>query len=1077
MDKKLLNALNNLSYALEEISDALAKSSDKTNKSATTAALQSNDLGQKVTMIDKGVKQLIEDNKKILKNQETIISLAKEKGGSGGGPIDATTDPKQKGNIKDGLSIIMMIAVGVLAIGLAFKIVGGIDFGSVIALAIALPLVAIAFEKIAKMKDLNPGEIKNIIFVVLGISAAIVGASFILKLVQPIGLDKLFTTILITGMFVVLSTGISKLLDGVKDLSLKGLFMLPLVMLGVSLAIAGSSFILQLVKPIGLDKLFTTILIAAMFTVVSMNIKKLLDGVKDIDLSSLELLPLVMLGVSLSIAGSSFILQFVQPVGIAQLFTSILIAGMFAVVSMNIKKLLDGVKDVSLKGLLVLPLVMVAVSLAIVGSSYLLQFVQPVGIAQLFTAVMIAAVFSVIAFGLAGLAEGINKIGGPAQAAKMAILLPVVLVGVAAAIVGASHLFSFIDPISIPQFLTAIAISIIFIPISFALPFLSKAIANIDMKKIALLPVIMIAMALAIVGASLLFQYVEPIDPGVLFNIVLIGLTISIVSVAMSFALIALNKFNIGIKEALVGGVCIILIAGAIAVSSLLLSLGKYGNAPSAGWAIGFSLAVLFLAPAVIRLGLAGLPVVTMGAIGLVIMAAAITAASYILALINPDFFYTLADAFSYFMKKIAEAIGYGLKVIAPGLKFFIDTVGDSLIRFAKNIIPVIVGAVEMLMDKVVKPFIAFIMPFLPTIVKLVISVVQALTPVFKMIVDLAKSFFEAISTALKIFKDIIVEIGNAVTSFIEEIGNVVEKFFNGIATVIKTIGDSIVNIVKAISGGIKDALGKVKEVVTAIGDSISKVIDAIGNSFAKIGNSIATVINSVVGGIERLEKVGTLDLAASALKIGEFLIAVTGYVATFTSKKYDFTNFNSLKTLFDSVTNLTKSFGTTDPFAKIGNSIDSFLSKLGKLKVAKENPFKQLSDSVEELVNSMSKLNTNVDLDKLSAINSLTGSIVMLSLMDSEQFSKMMDALEDKSKILLDVMENVSKRTEKSEGSVSMVTPVKTGGTSTPAGKSIDDLYNIMAMADQKLGSIQKSNENVSKYINEIRSGEVKLK
>jgi phage-related protein len=1014
MDKKLLNALNNLSYALEEISDALAKSSDKTKKSATTAALQSNNLDQKVIMIDKGVKQLIEDNKKILKNQETIISIAKEKGSSGGGgPLDATADPKQKGNIKDGLSIIMMIAVGVLAIGLAFKIVGGIDFGSVIALAIALPLVAIAFEKIAKMKDLKPGEIKNIIFIVLGISAAIAGASIILQFVQPVSLGKLLTSILIAGMFAVVSMNINKLLDGIKDVSLKGLLILPLVMLSVSLAVVGSSYLLQLVKPIGLDKLFTTVMIAGMFTVISLGIKKLSDGVK----------------------------------------------------------------DVSLKGLVILPLVMLAVSAAIVGASMLLQFVQPVGLAQLFTAVMIAAVFSVISFGLAGLAEGISKIGGPTEAAKMAILLPVVLVGVAAAIVGSSYLFALINPISIPQFLTAIAISIIFIPISFALPFLSKAIANIDVKKILLLPVVVVAMAAAIVGASLLFQFVKPVDPGTLFNILLIGLTISIVSVAMSFALMILNKFNIGIKEAFVGGVCIILIAGAISVSSLLLSLGKYNNAPSPGWAIGFALAVLFLAPAVILLGLAGLPVVTMGAIGLVIMAAAITAASYILALIKPDFFYTLADAFSYFMKRLAEAIGYGLKVIAPGLKFFIDTVGDSLIRFAKNIIPVIVGAVEMLMNRVVKPFISFIMPFLPTIVKIVTSIVQALTPVFKMIADLVKGLFETISSALKTFKEIIVEIGNAVTSFIKEIGNVVEKFFNGVATVIKAIGDSITNIVKSISGGIKEALDGIKGVVESIGKAISSVIDSIGNSFAKIGNSIATVINSVVNGVEKLANVGALDLGAAALNIGTFLTAVTGYILLFTKSKFDFTNFNNIRWLFESVTNLTKSFGTVDPFAKIGNSIDSFLSKLNKLKVTKENPFKQLSDSVEQLVSSMSKLNTNVDLDKLSAINSLTGSIVMLSLMDSEQFSKMMDALEDKSKILLDVMENVSKRTEKSEGARSTVTPVRTGGAAAATGKSIDDLYNIMVMADQKLGSIQRSNENVSKYVNEIRSGEVKLK
>jgi hypothetical protein len=66
MDKKLLDALNNLSYALEEIADILSKK-DTTAKSATATALQSNDLDKKVTLIDKGVKQLLEDNKKILK--------------------------------------------------------------------------------------------------------------------------------------------------------------------------------------------------------------------------------------------------------------------------------------------------------------------------------------------------------------------------------------------------------------------------------------------------------------------------------------------------------------------------------------------------------------------------------------------------------------------------------------------------------------------------------------------------------------------------------------------------------------------------------------------------------------------------------------------------------------------------------------------------------------------------------------------------------------------------------------------------------------------------------------------------
>jgi hypothetical protein len=926
MDRKLLDALNNLSFALEEIAESLNnKGGDKGNKSATTTALQGGKLDEQLKSIDKGVKQLQSDNKKILKNQETLLELSKKSPDKKETPLDNASDPKQKSKLKDGLASIMMIAVGVLAIGLAFKLIGNVNFLSVIALAIALPLVAMAFEKIAKMKDLKPAEMKNLVLVSVAMAVAITLSSYILSMVKPVGPAKLFTAIIIAGMFAVASYGIGKFLIGLKKADInpvkdwKMLASLPIVMLAISVAIALSSYALQLVMPVGIFKLFTAILIAAMFGAVAFGIGHLLVGLK--------------------------------------------------------KAKIDPIKDG--KMLAALPIVLVGISLAIALSSYALQLVMPISPSQFFTSVMIA---------------------------------------------------------------------IVFIPISFALPFIAKAMKDIDIKRIALLPIMMVAMAAAIWLSSLILVKVQKIDSGLLFNIIFQAITLAVIGIALGFTMKFLAK--IGPEKLLEGGIGIIIIAGAIMVSSLLLSLGDYNNGPSPGWAIGFGLTVLFLAPAVILLGIVGLPIVIMGAIGLVIMAAAITAASYILAYIKPDFFYTLADAFSYFMKKIAEAIGYGLKVIAPGLKFFIDVVGSSLIKFAKNIIPVIVGAVEMLMNRVVKPFISFIMPFLPTIVKLVLSVIDALTPVFKIITDLVKNLFETVSSMLKTFKDII-----------------------------KEVGDTIVKIVDSISGGISKALGKIKEVIVAIGNAISKIIDAIGNSFAKIGNSITNVINAVVGGVERLAKVGLWDLGEAAVNIGTFLVAVTGYILTFTKTKFNFKNFNNIRWLFDSMTNLTKSFGKVDPFVKIGSSIDSFLSKLNKLKVNKENPFKQLSDSVDQLVSSMSKLNTSVDLDKLSAVNSLTGSIVMLSLMDSEQFSKMMDALEDKSKILLDVMENTTKRAEKPEGNRQTITPIKSGSVAGNPAKSMNDLFMVMQSVDQKLASIAKSNDNLSKYVDEIRSSDIDLK
>ena len=150
MDQKLLNALNNLSEALQEISDALKS---KGGNSATANALQSGDFISEIKEISVGIKQLQIDNKKILKNQETIIQLSKKAAGDKKSDFEkAGGDKKQESNIKKGVGTILLIAVAVLAIGVAFKLVGGIDFLSVIGLSIAILVVAKAFEQVALLK-------------------------------------------------------------------------------------------------------------------------------------------------------------------------------------------------------------------------------------------------------------------------------------------------------------------------------------------------------------------------------------------------------------------------------------------------------------------------------------------------------------------------------------------------------------------------------------------------------------------------------------------------------------------------------------------------------------------------------------------------------------------------------------------------------------------------------------------------------------------------------------------------------------------------------------------------------------
>ena len=77
------------------------------------------------------------------------ISKSIKKARENEGIFDKVSDKKQIKNIKTGVSTVLLIAGAVLAIGLAFKVVGSVNFAAVISLSIAMPLIAIAFSEIA----------------------------------------------------------------------------------------------------------------------------------------------------------------------------------------------------------------------------------------------------------------------------------------------------------------------------------------------------------------------------------------------------------------------------------------------------------------------------------------------------------------------------------------------------------------------------------------------------------------------------------------------------------------------------------------------------------------------------------------------------------------------------------------------------------------------------------------------------------------------------------------------------------------------------------------------------------------
>ena len=904
MDKKLLDSLNNLSLALEQIADSL-KDGKKGERSATTTALQSGKLDKQLQSIDKGVKKLQSDNKKILKNQETLLTLSKKKPAEKD-PLDKATDPKQKSKLKDGLASIMMIAVGVLAIGMAFKLIGKVNFLSVIALAIALPLVAIAFEKIAKMKDLKASEMKNIVLVTVAIATAIALSSWVLQLVMPVGILKLFTAVFIAAMFGAVSFGIGNLLIGLKKAKInpitdwKTLAMLPIVMVAISVAIALSSYALQLVMPVGILKLFTAVLIAVMFGVISFGLGKLLQGMNNIktqDIDKFELLPDIMVLMSIAIALSSWALQLVMPVGIFKLLTAVVIAATFVVLSYAVKPLLEGLKGVSLKD---------------------------IGMASL----------------------------------------------------------------------------------------------------------ILIALTATTVAASWILMLMAPIEPSKLFKFLFLGISLAIVTIVMGIAVKVINILGKP-EDYFEGGLSIVIIATTVMLSSLILSLGSYDEYPSWEWSLGVGLSMLAFGVAAVALGLIsmtgiggaafliGLPMTLLIAATIVGVSAILKQGSYDLPGILP---WATAVALLYAtftpVLLILGAVGLASSV----LSFF---GADPFVKAQSMILSVadtIVGVSFRLKGG------SYTGGPSEDWAKGVALSIGAFAPVYAALAENSGIFSSGPS--VKDMNDGIITICEGIVK--------AGEFFNDP----KNKGAFDTNGIPSEdwANGVGGAIGAFMPALKYISDN-SGFFKGDGKENLKEG-MIATVEG--------------IAMASIFIKGGDY--------STTLPEDWMTNVGNNVRKYVDLAKYLSDS------------GVDSVGGVLGTIFGMRSlaDGYSQLAKGVKNLGGELDK----IDLEKLTALKNLTGSIVLLSLMDSDQFEKMMDSLEDKAKIFVNVMNDLESSEQVGRGTkaASLSSISSSTGTNTPT-KSIDDLFGIMQSVDARLAVIARSNDNLSKYVDEIRGSDLDIK
>ena len=620
MDKQLLRALDNLSNALELIATTLAEKGEE-GQSSTTTALQSGDFVKTLEEINVGVKNIKIDTEKILKNQQTIIDLQKKKeSDKKGGVVEESGGSKEQQNkIAQGVGIILLIAVAVLAIGLAFKIIGKVDFFSVIALSLAIVLIANAFAKVAEL---------NITLV----QAAIVSASMVM----------------------------------------------------MALAITISSWIFSMITPISFLNLLTAIFIGGAFALIAPSIAKFIKGIEGVGIMTLVkaviFLPLILPAIALGITLASWAFQFIEPISLTKAFTAILVAAVFAVVSFGIRKMLQAFDGISMKeagvALLFLPLILPAIALGLALASYALQLIQPIGLTQFFSAVMVGLIFVVLSFGLKKMIKAFDGIK-PDEAVTAAFIIPILYIGVSFAMWISSMALSQIQLITFGQFLTALGISILFIVISFAVSIILSMTGKLKWGDVVKLPVIFTLMSVAIaLSAFILFQAKEYLD-GLSFMLMLkiiffsVALAISVVAIAVAMKLISM--MGLSPVAAIKGGIVLVILAATIMVSSLILSLGNYKKYPSIMWALGVGASMAAFGAGALLLGSAVFGpqalVFLAGLAAILVVALTIVATSHILAMGNykkyPSLLWSLGVSAALGAFTVG-AILVGLNVLNP---------------------------------------------------------------------------------------------------------------------------------------------------------------------------------------------------------------------------------------------------------------------------------------------------------------------------------------------------------------------------------------------------------------------------
>ena len=624
IDEKYIDALSTFTFSLEQIVETL-KEQQKANNSDTVNDFLKAPMDNLVEVVKelkkvtiKGFAKVNTDNKEILKKIESIKQQRES------GMFDRVEDPRNKNKIIDGIKVVVLIAAGVLALGMAFKIIGKVDFLSVMALSGAMLAMSVAFNKIGDIKGLTYGSVFRLALILPVMAAGLALSGYILQSFPQFTLLQGLSIILIGGA---LGIATNLLLGSVNKIGFSSLIkavLIPLLLPLVAFGIAKASYFLKDVQKVSVSQVISIGLIGIALGVATYGIGLALKGMKNVTWKEMLALPIMLPLIAGAIVLSSQIFQDFIPIKKPlDLLKGSLVIGI-AVLAMSFSVVLLGrLLKGNLKELTIGVLGSIAVAGAIVAISYAFQALTTVnapdfmwtlktGLALLlFSSVVVLialAMNTTLSIGVTGGSIS-GSLGGDIKKLGIGILA---IIGIAASIVAVSQIFRLFaaGPIVDPLWALGVGLSILILsaPVLLLGVLISSGI-GLPVFLLGLLALPLVAASMIAVSKILSLGNWTDNFPSSEWALGVGGslLLFSIATIAAAGAGVAglIGSFFTGGEDPLVR------IAQSMVDISFVIQAGKWdGNYPQKDWALGVGTALILFATATIvaaGVGLAGL--------------------------------------------------------------------------------------------------------------------------------------------------------------------------------------------------------------------------------------------------------------------------------------------------------------------------------------------------------------------------------------------------------------------------------------------------------------------------------------